>query len=75
MQHTLAIAEVNCEDHASLCATQGVQGYPVLYFYANGIKAEYTGGRKLEQLKAFADRASAPFVLTPTTLLKTLSYR
>ena len=60
MQHKLAIAEVNCEEHNGLCKAQNVQGYPVLNFYAHGIRTEYAGGRKLEQLKAFAERASTP---------------
>jgi thioredoxin domain-containing protein 5 len=61
MQHKLTIAEVNCEDEKSLCGKQGVPGYPALYFYsATGAKTEYLGGRKLEKLKAFAEKATEP---------------
>ncbi|KAJ7885106.1 protein disulfide isomerase [Mycena olivaceomarginata] len=60
MQGKVTIAEVNCEDHEKLCKSQGVGGYPTLVYYpAGGEKSEYTSGRKLEQLKAFAERASA----------------
>ena len=58
------IAEVDCEDHAAICRSQGVTGYPMLFYYSgdgNG-KTEYTGGRKLEQLKAFVEKVSSPYV-------------
>ncbi|KAF8905855.1 thioredoxin-like protein [Gymnopilus junonius] len=64
MQHKVTVAEVNCDDESSLCKKQGVQGYPTLIWYGNGAdaedgKSEYNSGRKLEQLKAFAEKASA----------------
>ncbi|KZT20616.1 thioredoxin-like protein [Neolentinus lepideus HHB14362 ss-1] len=64
MQNKLTIAEVNCEDHSSLCKSQGVTGYPMLYYYSGqgADKTEYAGGRKFEQLKAFAERVVAPAV-------------
>ena len=62
MEHKLAVAEVNCDENSSLCKSQDVTGYPMLFFYANGAKSEYSGGLKLEQLRAFAERASAPCV-------------
>ncbi|KAH9065077.1 thioredoxin-domain-containing protein [Lactarius deliciosus] len=43
LQHTVSIAEVNCEDHKSLCSTEGVTGFPMLFFYpSSGKKTEYT---------------------------------
>lgn len=62
MQSKLTIAEVNCEDNSALCKAQGVTGYPMLAFYSEGAQSEYSGGRKLDQLKAFAEKASAPYV-------------
>ncbi|KAJ8517439.1 hypothetical protein ONZ45_g5366 [Pleurotus djamor] len=64
MQNRLNIAEVNCDEHGSICSSQGVQGYPTLAYYPSGVdsKAEYTQGRKIEQLRAFAEKASAPAV-------------
>ena len=58
----LTVAEVNCDDHSSLCRSQGVTGYPMLFYYSGnqGVKTEYTGSRKLEPLKAFAERISQP---------------
>jgi thioredoxin domain-containing protein 5 len=62
MRHKMTIAEVNCEDHGSLCKKQGVEGYPALFFYPGpgAEKTEYMGGRKIEQLSAFADKATEP---------------
>lgn len=60
MQNKVTIAEVNCDDHSALCKAQGVQGYPTLAWFNQGEeKSEYSGGRKLDQLKAFAEKASA----------------
>ncbi|KAL0949845.1 hypothetical protein HGRIS_009879 [Hohenbuehelia grisea] len=62
MQGKLNVAEVNCDEHGAICKSQGVQGYPMLAFYPSGAesKAEYNGGRKFDQLKAFSEKASAP---------------
>jgi thioredoxin domain-containing protein 5 len=62
MQYKMTIAEVNCEDHGSLCKKEGIEGYPALFFYpgSGAEKSEYLGGRKLEQLSAFADKANEP---------------
>ena len=63
MQHKLTVAEVDCEAHNALCRSQGVTGYPMLQYYGDkNTRTEYTGGRKLEQLKAFADKVSGPYV-------------
>jgi thioredoxin domain-containing protein 5 len=59
MQHKLNIAEVNCEVHAALCKIEDVPGFPMLVYYANGVKSEYTGGRKFDLLKAFTERAAS----------------
>jgi thioredoxin domain-containing protein 5 len=59
MQHKLDIAQVNCDLHQALCTEQRVRGYPTLAYYSNGDTSEYTGGRKLAQLIAFAEAAIA----------------
>ncbi|KAL0575530.1 hypothetical protein V5O48_006453 [Marasmius crinis-equi] len=60
MQNKLVVAEVDCEAHSALCTSQGVPGFPSLMFYSGDgeTKTEYSGGRKLDQLKAFADKAT-----------------
>ncbi|CCL99003.1 uncharacterized protein FIBRA_01011 [Fibroporia radiculosa] len=64
MQHKLTIAEVNCEAHDALCRNEGVTGFPMLVYYGpnGGGKTEYTGGRKLEQLKAFSEKVIGPAI-------------
>ncbi|KAJ6612649.1 thioredoxin-like protein [Mycena sp. CBHHK59/15] len=60
MQSKVTIAEVNCEAHEKFCKTQDVAGFPTLVYYPPGAaKSEYTSGRKLDQLKAFVEKASA----------------
>lgn len=61
MRNQLTIAEVNCDEHNALCRTEDVQGYPMLFYYGDGgVKTEYTGGRKLEQLQAFVEKVLKP---------------
>jgi thioredoxin domain-containing protein 5 len=65
MQNKLTVAEVNCDDHSALCKSQGIQGYPTLVWFGQGEdgpgRSEYNGGRKLDQLKSFAEKASAAY--------------
>jgi len=66
MQGKVTIAEVNCDDHQALCKTHDIQGYPTLVWF-NKVKTvgerlgrhEYAGGRRLEQLRAFVEKANA----------------
>ncbi|KAG6816905.1 hypothetical protein H0H87_001858 [Tephrocybe sp. NHM501043] len=59
MKGKLNVAEVNCDDNPGTCKAYGVQQYPTLiYVTTGGIKSEYMGGRKIEQLRKFAEGAS-----------------
>ena len=61
MRNQLTIAEVNCEEQSTLCRTEDVQGYPMLFYYGDdGAKTEYTGSRKPEQLQAFLEKVLKP---------------
>ncbi|KAL4068565.1 hypothetical protein V8B97DRAFT_2024807 [Scleroderma yunnanense] len=60
VQHKMNIAEVNCDDSNRLCSSQGVAGYPTLFYYTHGAKTEYSGSRKYDQLVAFTEQASSP---------------
>ena len=61
MKNQLTIAEVNCEEHSALCRAEEVQGYPMLFYYGDdGVKSEYTGGRKIEQLQVFVQKVLKP---------------
>ncbi|KAF8590271.1 thioredoxin-like protein [Ramaria rubella] len=63
MKEKVTVAEVNCEDHASICSSEKVKGYPTI-FYQHGHTLDYTGRRTLEALEAFADAALAPPLTT-----------
>ncbi|EDR04936.1 protein disulfide isomerase [Laccaria bicolor S238N-H82] len=62
MKDKVTIAEVNCDDHSALCKSQDIKGYPTLIFFSNGGRSEYNGGRKLDQLKEFTEKASEDVV-------------
>ena len=76
MQHKLTIAEVNCEAYEGLCRGEGVPGFPQLIYYGGKGqgKVEYTSGRKLEQLRAFAEKVSGPCVTMPFCASSSLSF-
>ena len=70
MKNKLTIAEVNCDENSSLCKSQSIEGYPTLiYFDKDGLKSEYNGGRKLDQLKAFSEKAATAYVLSVAFVL------
>ncbi|GJJ07807.1 hypothetical protein Clacol_002012 [Clathrus columnatus] len=60
MKGRVTVAEVNCDEQKALCKMQGIKGYPTIFFYQHGRTTEFSGGRKLEALKSFADAALAP---------------
>ncbi|KAG8995766.1 hypothetical protein FRB94_011656 [Tulasnella sp. JGI-2019a] len=53
------VAEVNCDNDATLCRKEGVEGYPMIFLYHGGNKREYRGPRKLESMEAFAKKGTA----------------
>lgn len=60
MQNKVTIGEVNCDEHNALCKAHNIQGYPTLvWFGQESERHEYNGGRKLEQLRAFVEKAIA----------------
>ena len=62
MKGQVNIAEVNCEEHSSICKANNIQGYPSLIFFNGDSRSEYNGGRNLENLKAFASKAGTSYV-------------
>ncbi len=59
LQGKITIAEVDCDAHSAMCSAQKIQGYPTLIYFARGMRSEYNGGRKLDQLKSFVEKAVA----------------
>jgi thioredoxin-like negative regulator of GroEL len=62
MKHKINIAEVNCDENGSLCKEQGVEGYPMIFFYHHGHKVDYRGSRSVDALEKFVLKAIAPYV-------------
>ncbi|KAJ9121734.1 hypothetical protein QFC22_002355 [Naganishia vaughanmartiniae] len=60
MKDKLRVVSVNCDDHKSLCTTEGVRGYPTLRMYNQGTHKEHTKGRSLEHMRAFAEKYLTP---------------
>lgn len=58
LKNKVAVAEVDCEAYSSLCTTHKIQGYPTLIYFTGDVRTEYNGGRKLDQLRAFAEKAA-----------------
>lgn len=58
LKNKVTVAEVDCEALSTLCAAHKIQGYPTLVYFTGNIHAEYSGGRKLDQLRAFAEKAA-----------------
>ena len=57
LKGVLNVAEVNCDENGRLCKREGINGYPMLFLYNAGHKAEYRGSRKIEALESFARKA------------------
>jgi len=47
------IADVDCSKEADLCQLNDVQGYPTIYYYKDGVRENFTGGRSAEDLEKF----------------------
>jgi protein disulfide-isomerase A1 len=41
----VVLVKVDAVEHVDFAHDQGVKGYPTLFFYVNGEKKPYTGGR------------------------------
>lgn len=64
MKGKITVAEVNCDDEGALCKGQGIQGYPTLVWFGagEGEKNEYQGGRKLDAMEEFVEKALNSYV-------------
>jgi len=58
----IKIAKVDCVDQPELCQTHGVQGYPTLKVFRNGIPTDYTGPRKADGIISYMVKQSLPAV-------------
>lgn len=65
LQNRVNVVEFNCDasENKVKCRQEGITGYPTLVFYQGGEKAEYSGGRSLAQMEAFANKAALAYVV------------
>ncbi|KAG0565399.1 hypothetical protein KC19_8G187000 [Ceratodon purpureus] len=58
----VVLAKVDAVEHMDFAADEGVEGYPTLYFYADGVKKPYTGGRSSDEIISWVERRIGPTV-------------
>jgi protein disulfide-isomerase A1 len=63
----IKLAKVDCVEHADLCQTHGVGGYPTLKVFRNGSPSEYNGPRKAEGIISYMVKQSLPAITEVTT--------
>ncbi|BGP57984.1 hypothetical protein JCM8202_001926 [Rhodotorula sphaerocarpa] len=58
----IPIAKVDCTVAADVCSGQGVNGYPTLKVFRNGVPADYAGTRKTDGIVSYMKKQSLPAV-------------
>lgn len=54
------LAKVDCTVHKKTCEKFGVQGFPTLFWFVNGEKMEYGGGRTKDTIVSWVMKKSGP---------------
>merc|ERR1711990_1076803 len=55
-----SLAKVDATEEKKLAERFGVQGFPTLYFFKNGEKTDYTGGRTSDTIVSWILKKSGP---------------
>jgi len=55
-----SLAKVDATEEKKLAERFGVQGFPTLYFFKNGEKTDYTGGRTTDTIVSWILKKSGP---------------
>jgi protein disulfide-isomerase A1 len=58
------LAKVDAVEHSDLAQEHGVEGYPTLYFFVDGEKRPYNGGRTSDEIVAWIKKRTGPAVST-----------
>lgn len=61
----IALAKVDATQEKTLAERFGIQGFPTLFWFKNGVKSEYTGGRSKDTIVQWVLKKSGP----PSTLV------
>jgi len=69
----IRVAKVDCEAHATVCASQNVEGYPTIKYFHGGTGRLYKGGRRKTDFVDYVAKMARPPVNSVTKdELKTL---
>jgi len=53
---SVVVGDVDCTaEGKSVCSTVGVQGYPTIKYWVDGVEEKYQGGRDYDSLKKFVE--------------------
>ncbi|KAM0842189.1 hypothetical protein ACQ4PT_058522 [Festuca glaucescens] len=66
-QHDVALAKVDATEDAELAEKYGVQGFPTLLFFIDGVHKEYSGERTKDAILAWITKKLGPAVQNVTT--------
>ncbi|KAH9818885.1 thioredoxin-like protein [Melampsora americana] len=58
----IKLAKVDCTAETTLCADQGVQGYPTLKLFNKGVPTDYNGPRQTDGIVSYMIKRSLPVV-------------
>lgn len=56
----IALAKVDATEQKTLAEKYGIQGFPTLFWFKNGVKSEYTGGRTKDTIVQWVLKKSGP---------------
>jgi len=56
----IALAKVDATEQKTVAERFGIQGFPTLFWFKNGVKAEYTGGRTKDTIVQWILKKSGP---------------
>ncbi|GJJ76244.1 protein disulfide-isomerase A1 [Entomortierella parvispora] len=59
-EHSIPIAKVDCTVETDLCQEHGIQGYPTLKVFKEGVPTDYNGPRKADGIVSYLKKQTLP---------------
>ncbi|KAG0057446.1 protein disulfide-isomerase precursor [Gryganskiella cystojenkinii] len=59
-EHSIPIAKVDCTVETDLCQEHGIQGYPTLKVFREGVATDYSGPRKADGIVSYLKKQTLP---------------
>lgn len=72
---SVVVARIDADKHSVVASLQGIQGFPTIRFFSNGVPIGYTGDRTLEDVLKFVARATEPAFTTIQTAAEYDAFR